>query len=454
MLKKNEEYVVNIIDNGFQGEGIAKLDGIPVFIPNAIKGEVVKIKILKVLSSHAFGKIIEITQKSMHRKEEDCETAKMCGGCSLRHVDYDFTIDMKKISVENTISKAFGKKVEVDSVIKMESPYNYRNKLQYPVGVSEDGKAVMGVYAARTHKIIKTKECKIQDKHSQDIANSIYKFVLENNISVYNEQTFTGSIRHIIIRVGKKTNETMITLVTNMPDIPKEKELVEFLISKYPDIKTIAKNINNKNTNVILGDKTEIIYGDGYIYDFLGNKKFKISPLSFYQVNPIQTEKLYSKAVEYANLTGKETIFDLYCGIGTIGIFASDKVEKIYGIETIPEAIEDAKENAKLNNIKNSEFFAGDVEKVLPELVKTRNLSADVVFIDPPRKGCDKVALDTLLQVLPSRIVYVSCNPATLARDLKYLEEKYNLEKISICDMFPFTHHVECCALLEIKKDL
>lgn len=452
MLKKNEEYIVDIIDNGFQGEGIAKIDGVPIFIANGIKGEKLNIKIVKVLSSHAFGKIIEIIEKSEHRKEEDCNTAKLCGGCSLRHIDYDFTMKMKKASVENTMQKALGRSIEVSEVIKMEEPFNYRNKLQYPVGVSEDGKAIMGVYAERSHRIIETRACKIQDELSQKIANTIYDFLLENNIQVYNEKTLKGSIRHIIIRIGKKTNEVMVTLVTNS-DIEKQKELVELLINKFPEIKTIAKNVNTKNTNVILGDKTEIIYGNGYIYDFLGNKKFKISPLSFYQVNPIQTEKLYTKAVEYAELTGEETVFDLYCGIGTIGIFASDNVKKIYGIETIPEAIEDAKENAKINGIENSEFFVGDVEKVLPELIKTRNLLADVAFIDPPRKGCDKVALDTLLEVAPKRIVYVSCNPATLARDIKLLEEKYTLKKLAICDMFPFSHHVECISVLTLKND-
>lgn len=451
MLKKNEEYIVDIVDNGFQGEGIAKIDGMPIFIANGIKGEKLRIKIVKVLSSHAFGKIIDIIKNSEYRKEEDCNTAKLCGGCSLRHIDYDFTMEIKKVSVENTMKKALGKSVEVNEVIKMEEPFNYRNKLQYPVGVSEDGKAIMGVYAERSHRIIETRACKIQDKLSQKIANTIYDFLLENKIQVYNEVTLKGSIRHIIIRIGKKTNEVMVTLVTNS-DIDKQKELVELLTAKFQEIKSIAKNINTKNTNVILGDKTEIIYGDGYIYDFLGNKKFKISPLSFYQVNPVQTEKLYTKAVEYAELTGEETVFDLYCGIGTIGIFASDNVKKIYGIETIPEAIEDARENAKINEIENSEFFAGDVEKVLPELIKARNLSADVVFIDPPRKGCDKVALDTLLEVLPKRIVYVSCNPATLARDIKILEEKYTLQKLAICDMFPFSHHIESVSVLTLKS--
>jgi 23S rRNA (uracil1939-C5)-methyltransferase len=449
-MRKNDELIVDIIDNGFQGEGIAKVDGIPIFIPKAIKGEKIKIKIVKVLSNYCFGKILEIINKSEYRKCEDCDTANRCGGCNLRHIDYNYTMEMKKISVENTISKALGREVKVDEVLSQEKPYNYRNKLQYPVGISDEGKAVMGVYAERTHKIIETRDCKLQNQTSQKIANSIYEYIVENNIPVYNEKTLKGSIRHIIIRIGKKTNEVMVTLVTNTEKIDKEKELVNYLISNYPEIKTIAKNINSKNTNVILGDKTEIIYGDGFIYDYLGNKKFKISPMSFYQVNPVQTEKLYGKAVEYANLTGNETIFDLYCGIGTIGIFASDKAKKLYGIETIPQAIEDARENAKINNIDNTEFFVGDVEKILPALVENRNLTADVVFVDPPRKGCDKVALDTLLKVSPKRIVYISCNPATLARDLKVLEEKYTLSKLAICDMFSFTSHIECVSLLEL----
>ena len=273
----------------------------------------------------------------------------------------------------------------------------------------------------------------------------------ENKIKVYDETNLEGSIRHIVIRIGKKTNEVMITLVANTREIEKERELVKYITLKYPEVKTIVKNINNKNTNVILGNENEILYGKGYIYDYLGDFKFKISPMSFYQVNPVQTEKLYSKAIEYAKLKGNETVFDLYCGIGTIGIFASHKIKKLYGIETIPEAIEDAKENAKLNNLKNAEFFVGDVEKTLPEFIKERNIIPDVVFLDPPRKGCDKTAIETLMQIMPKRIVYVSCNPATLGRDLKIFEEKYKLEDISICDMFPFTHHVECCSVLSLK---
>lgn len=450
-MKKNEEYLVEIVDNGFQGEGIAKIDGMTVFIPDAIKGEKVKIKILKVTSSHAFGKILNIELKANSRIKPDCETYSKCGGCVMRHINYDETINMKKNAVESTLRKALGRDVKIDEVLKMDEPYFYRNKLQYPIGINENNEPVMGVYAERTHRIIPTKVCMIQDKLSQEIANDIFEFVKENNISVYDEKTLKGALRHIVIRYGKKTGEVMITLVTNQRKIEKENELVKYITEKYQEIKTVVKNLNNKNTNVILGYENEVLYGDGYIYDYLGEFKFKISPMSFYQVNPVQTEKLYSKAVEYAELSGNETVFDLYCGIGTIGIFASKNVNKLYGIETVPQAIEDAKENARENNLNNAEFFVGDVEVTLPEFIKERNISPDVVFVDPPRKGCDKTAIDTLLGIEPKKIVYVSCNPATLGRDLKIFEEKYEIKKIAICDMFPFTHHVECVTLLSLR---
>ena len=450
-IKKNEEYIVDIIDNGFSGEGIAKIDGFTVFVPNVLKGEKVKIKILKVLSSHAFGKSLEILEKDSSRKEVDCETFYKCGGCTLRYAEYGKTLDIKKEAVLSTFRKNYGKDIVLDEVIGMENPYNYRNKLQYPIGIDKDGKTVMGVFKERTHEIIETSCCLIQNKESEEVALFIYDFVKKNNIKVYNEKTLKGSLRHIIIRIGIKTNEIMVTLVTNDRKIEKEEELVKEIIEKFPKVKVIAKNINSKNTNVILGRDTEILYGDGYIYDYIGDYKFKISPMSFYQVNPVQTEKLYSKAVEYADLKGTETVYDLYCGIGTIGIFASKNVKKLYGIETISQAIDDAKFNAKLNDIENAEFFVGDVENVLPEFIKETEELPDVVFVDPPRKGCDKTALETLLKIEPKKIVYVSCNPATLARDVKILEEKYKLEKVSLVDMFPFTHHVESVALLSLR---
>lgn len=452
MIRKNEEYIVEIVDNGFEGEGIAKIDGQVVFVPGAIKGEKVKIKILKVTTRLSYAKIVEILEKSKHRTDANCDTYSKCGGCSLRHMEYDYTMRLKKEAVENTLKKALGREIHVDETISMEEPYYYRNKLQYPLGVSENGELIMGVFAKRSHQIIPTQNCLLQNQLAQRIAGSIFAFAKENGISGYDEKNQTGILRHIVIRVGIKTNETMVTLVVNNWKIPKEKEMIDFLTNQYPEIKTIVKNLNDKNTNVILETKNKAIFGDGYITDSLLGKKFKISNLSFYQVNPIQTEKLYAKAIEYAQLSGNETIFDLYCGIGTIGICASSKAKQLFGIETIPEAIEDAKENANLNGVENSEFFVGDVEKTLPEFIEKRKVKPDVVFVDPPRKGCDRTALETLLEVAPKRIVYVSCRPATLGRDLKILEEKYEVKRLAICDMFPWTGHVEVVAMLQLKN--
>jgi len=451
MLKKNEEYIVDIIDNGYQGEGIAKIDGFTVFVDNAKKGEKIKIKILKVLKSQAYGKIEEIIEKSEQRQNLDCITFNKCGGCNLRHIQYEETLKLKKAIVENNLKKQGIENILVKECIGMEEPYNYRNKLQYPAGLV-DGEPAMGVFANRSHRIIPTKNCHIQNKLTQKIANDVFEFMVKNNIPPYNEENGTGEIRHIYLRIGIKTNEVMLVLVTNKRKITKEKELVQFIVSKYPEIKTVVKNINSKNTNVILGQENIILFGNGYITDELLGVSFKISPMSFYQVNPIQTEKLYSAAIKGAGLTGKETIFDLYCGIGTIGICALNKANYLYGIETVPQAIEDAKENARINNIKNAEFIVGNVEDKLPKLIKEKNIKPDVVFIDPPRKGCDKIAIETLLKIGAKKIVYISCNPATLARDLVKLKEKYEIKEVQPVDMFPFTSHVEVVSLLSIKK--
>lgn len=450
-IKKNDIYEVEIIDNGFKGEGIAKIDGFTVFVPNTIKGEKVKIKILKVLSSHAFSKVMEIKEKSDSRKEEDCQTYSKCGGCAMRHIAYGKTLEIKRESVISSLRKQ-GIDVKVNDTIGMENPVFYRNKLQYPIGKDVDGKPVMGVFAERTHRIISTEKCYIQNEILQNIANDIFEFIKENNIPVYDEEKLSGEIRHLVLRIGIKTEEVMVTIVSNKEKITKEAEFVEFITKKYPKVKTIVKNVNSKNTNVILGNKNVVLFGDGYIYDELLGFKFKISPMSFYQVNPVQTEKLYSKAIEAAGLTGNETVFDLYCGIGTIGICASKNIKKLYGIETIPEAIEDARKNAKENNLENVEFFVGDVEKTLPEFIEKNKISADVIFIDPPRKGCDKVAIDTILKIEPKKIVYVSCNPATLTRDLKLFQAKYEVREVTPVDMFPFTGHVECCSVLCLKN--
>ncbi len=452
-MKKNEEYITQIIDNGFDGEGIAKISGQVVLVPDTLKGEKVKIKILKVTSKICYAKVMEILEKSENRiSEQDCATYNKCGGCNLRHMNYESTIELKKNAVQNTLRKALGRQIDVNEILKMDEPFYYRNKLQYPVGVSENGDLTMGVFAKRTHRIIPVLECKIQNQLSQKIAQAIFEFAKINGITGYNEKNNTGILRHIVIRTSKNAKEVMITLVVNTLNIPKEREFIDCLTNRFPEIKTIVKNLNNKNTNVILGKTNKIIFGDGYITDSLLGKKFKISNMSFYQVNPIQTEKLYAKAIEYAKLTGKETVFDLYCGIGTIGICGADKVGKLMGIETIPEAIENARENALLNEVKNAEFLVGNVEETLPKWIKQRNIKADVVWIDPPRKGCEKTALESLLQIEPKRIVYVSCNPATLGRDLKILEEKYCLQKLAIADMFAWTRSCGVYSAIGIEK--
>lgn len=447
---KNQEYIVDILDNGYQGEGIAKLNDLTIFIQNAIKGEKVKILITKVTKFYAYGKLLEIIEKSSDRVEEDCTTYKRCGGCSLRHIEYEKTLEVKKQIVENCLYKELKEKIDVENTIGMKEPYHYRNKLQYPIGIDKNNKHQIGVYAVRTHEIVPVDKCFIQNVDCENIAKDIFQFAVDNNLSVYNETTLKGSLRHIIVKIGVRTNEIMAILVVN-DEFGKDKELVEYLVNKYKNIKSIVKNINNKNTNVILGNITKTIYGQDYIYDILGDYKFKISPRSFYQVNPVQTEILYNKALEFADLKGNETAFDLYCGIGTIAIFMARYVEKVYGIEIIDDAIKNAKDNAEVNNIRNAEFIVGDVEKIFPELVNEQKIKADVVFVDPPRSGCEAKTIDTLLQLEPEKVIYISCNPATLARDLRLMSVKYDVVKVQPVDMFPFTHNIETVNLLILR---
>ena len=450
-IEKNKQYIVNIIDNGMEGEGIAKIDDFVIFIPGAIKQEKVRILIVKVLKNHAYGKILEILEKSEYREEEDCSTYKRCGGCNLRHIQYEETLNIKQRNVQNLINKTFNNKnIKVEKTIGMGNPYNYRNKAQYPVGLDKTGEPAIGVFAQRTHEIISMQKCLIQNVVSEKIAFAIYKFIKEKNIQVYNETTGEGLLRHIVIKVGLRTHEIMCILVINGKKIPYETELTEMLVKEY-NVKTVVKNINTKNTNVILGSENIVIHGDGYIYDILGDYTFKISPMSFYQVNPVQAEVLYNTAIEMANLSKDDILFDLYCGIGTIGIFASEYVKKVYGIEIVEQAIEDAKENAKLNNIKNIEFYAGDVEKVFSNLMKNKQVYPDVIIVDPPRKGLDENTISNILAVESKKVIYISCNPATMVRDMKILSEKYEIGNIQPVDMFPFTSHVECCSVLYLK---
>ena len=451
-VKKNQEYIVDVIDNGFEGEGIAKIDGFTIFIPNAIKGEKLKILIVKVLSSHAFGKILEIINKSDKRIESDCITYKRCGGCNLRHIKYEETLKMKQNAVQSLVNKTLKTKIQVKETIGMENPYHYRNKAQYPVGVDKQGNPIMGVFANRTHEIIPIDNCLIQNEKSQQIAKFILDFIRENNISIYDEKTGKGLIRHIVTKIGIKTNEIMCVIVLNGRTIPKEKELVTEILEKFPEVKTIVKNINTKNTNVIMGKENINLYGNGYIYDILRDFKFKISPLSFYQVNPVQAEKLYELGVQAARISEKDIVFDLYCGIGTISLFMAKYAKKVYGIEIVEEAVNDAKENAKMNGISNVEFIAGDVENILDELINDKKIIPDIVMVDPPRKGLDNKSIENIMSIKPKKLVYISCNPATLVRDLSKLEGLYGVHEVIPVDMFPFTSHVEVCALLELKK--
>ena len=450
-VEKNKEYIITVIDNGYEGEGIAKINNYTIFIPGAIKGEKVKILILKTKTSYAYAKVLEIIEKSTSRAIVDCSTYCRCGGCNLRHIKYQNSLILKRDIVQNLVNKMLKENVEVKKTIGMENPVQYRNKAQYPVGRNKDGKIITGVYAKRTHNIISIEECAIHTKISQKIAKWIIEFMRKNNIEPYDEKQGKGIIRHIVIKVAIYTNEVMCILVTNKRNIPKENKLVNELLQEFKEIKTIVKNINTKNTNVILGQENVVLYGNGYIEDKLGDFMFKISPMSFYQINPIQTEILYNLAIEFAKLNKNDIVLDLYCGIGTIGIFASKKVKQVYGIEIVKDAIIDAKENARINGINNIEFYCGDVEKVLDEIVSNKKVIPNVIFVDPPRKGLDETTIQNILNYKAERVIYISCNPATLVRDLQKLEEEYTVKVLQPVDMFPYTSHVECVAVLNLK---
>ena len=453
-VKKNEEYVVDIIDNGYEGEGIAKIEGFTIFVNGVIKGERCKIAITKVTSSHGFARLIEILKKSEYRVEPDCFTYKRCGGCSLRHIDYDETLNIKQEKVQNLVNKTLKNKIEVNRTLGMGNPYNYRNKAQYPVGTDKSGRPIFGIFANRTHEIIPIQECPIQKRISCEIADFVLSEMEKFNISVYNEKTGKGLVRHIITKVGVITNEIMVIIVINGKEMPHELTLANNIIDKFPQVKTVVKSINMKNTNVIMGQKNFSIVGRGYITDRLGDFVFKISPMSFYQVNPVQAEALYNIAIEKANITKDDVVCDLYCGIGTIGIFASKFAKKVYGIEIVSQAIEDARVNANLNKINNIEFICGDVEEAFDELIKKEKVKPDVIIVDPPRRGLDVKTVGNIMKLKTSRVVYISCNPATMVRDLKLMEELYEVVEVQPVDMFPFTSHVECCSVLYLKDSI
>ena len=442
IVNKNEKYVVDIIDYGIDGEGIAKIDGFTIFVQNAMRGEKCEILILKVLKTHAFAKIVNIIEKSKYRVEPDCKTYKTCGGCSLRHIDYNETLVIKREKVQNLVNKSLKNSVMVEDTIGMDNVDYYRNKAIYPVCIDDNGNKNFGIYSARTHKVVPFEECFIQSEISQQIA----RYIIDNyNGTIYDEVNNTGSLRNIMIRFAKNTNEVMVVLVQTDNNVYID---VNALVSRFPNIRTVVININSKNTNVVLSGENHVIYGDGIIEDLLGKYKFVISPNSFYQVNPVQTEVMYNLGIEMAALKKDDIICDLYCGIGTIGIFASEYVSKVYGIEIVDAAVENAKQNAILNNIKNIDFIVGDVEFAFDKLLKKDEVVPNIVFVDPPRKGLDDLTITNLNKLKLDKIVYISCNPATLVRDLAKLEDKYKVEKIVPVDNFCYTSHVETVALL------
>ena len=445
-VKKNDELIVDIIDYGANGEGIAKINGYTIFVLGALKGEKCKIHILKVLKTHAFAKVIQIIEKSSKRVEPDCSTFNKCGGCDLRHIAYSETLKIKQEKVQNLVNKMLKNKVKVNETVGMENPTFYRNKAIYPV--TQDKK--VGIFAKRSHNIIPINECKIQTKISQEIS----KYILDNwKDSIYEEETGKGLLRNIMVREGFKTDEIMIVLVQNgEKNVFKtnSKLKIENVIKEFPKIKTIVINVNTEKTNVVLSRKNIIVYGDGTIIDRLGDYEFKISPNSFYQVNPIQTEKLYNLAIEGAKLKKDDILCDLYCGIGTIGIFASKYVKKVYGVEIVEEAIKDAKQNAEINNVDNIEFIQGDVEVAFNKMLDN-GVKPSVAIVDPPRKGLDSKTVQNLCNLKLDRLVYVSCNPATLMRDLQVLEDVYKIDSITPVDNFCYSSHIESVAVLEIK---
>lgn len=455
MVIKNEEYILDIVSQGYEGEGVAKIDSYPIFIEGALKGEKVKVKIVKVNKNFAYGKLLEVIEKSEGRVEPKCKYFKKCGGCKLQHMNYETQLDFKWERVKDCIKKIGGLSEDlVEYPIGMEeNPYKYRNKVQLPIGMDKS-KPVLGFYAPRSHDIIDIEECLIQEEDANKISKITREWIEEFNIMpafVDGKFNKKGLLRHVMIRKGFKTGEVMVVIVATRKDLKHINELIKKLEFHVEGLKSVVLCVNAKDTNVILTPECYTLWGEDYIQDYIGDFKFNISPLSFFQVNPMQTEVLYNKVLEYAELTGKETVFDAYCGTGSITLFLSQKAKKVYGVEIVEPAIINARENAKMNNVSNTEFFVGKSEEVIPKLIK-EGVKADVIVVDPPRKGCDIKLLKAIGETKPERVVYVSCDPSTLARDLKILDELgYKTEKVQPVDMFPQTAHIENIAKLVRK---
>lgn len=448
-MKKDDLIEVTIEDLSEEGTGIGKFEGMTFFIKDAVIGDRVRAKIMKMKKNYGFARLMEVLTPSPDRVEPLCPVARQCGGCQIQAMSYEAQLAFKTRKVESNL-KRIGKfeEIPMESIIGMEDPFHYRNKAQFPFGKNRDGKIITGFYAGRTHSIIENTSCHLGKEVNEEILEKILAWMNAFHVEPYNEATGKGLMRHSLIRCGFRTGEIMVCLVINGRKIPGEEALVDSL-KIIPGMTSISLNVNKEKTNVILGREVINLWGRPYIEDYIGEVKYQISPLSFFQVNPVQTERLYGKALEYAGLTGEETVWDLYCGIGTISLFLARKARKVYGVEIIPDAIEDARRNASLNGFTNTEFYVGKAEEVLPEKYEKEGVRADVIVVDPPRKGCDETLLSTMVKMQPERIVYVSCDSATLARDLRYLcDNGYELKRVCPADMFPQTVHVETVVLL------
>lgn len=492
VFNKNDVLEVEIIDQGTTGEGIGKIEGYALFVKDTVIGDIVRVKIMKAKKNYAFAKLIEIVKPSPYRVEPICPKASSCGGCQLQAMNYQQQLKFKEDKVYNNLKRIGGiTEFEMKPIMGMEElclkgkeengPFHYRNKAQFPVGMNRDGQIASGFYAGRTHSIVEVDSCALGMQRSENVMPDcltdevigvnedivsdeeeqknvmsdvnacvmklVKTFMEEKGIQPYDEKSHKGLVRHVLIRIGAKTGQVMVCVVINGEELPYAKELVERLLT-ISGMSDISININKRKNNVILGKKIISLYGPGYIEDYIGDVKFRISPLSFFQVNPTQTEKLYGKALEYAGLTGNETVWDLYCGIGSISLFLARSAKKVIGVEIVPEAIQDARINAEINGIQNAEFLVGAAEEVVPKYFEEHQGEAecrpDVIVVDPPRKGCDETLLKTMVEMAPERIVYVSCDSATLARDLKWLEGNgYKVKEVTPCDMFGQTVHTE-----------
>ena len=452
-FRKNDLVTLEIEDCGIDGEGIGKADGFTVFVKDAVIGDTVTAKIIKAKKNYGYGRLMEVLKPSPYRVEPKCEFARQCGGCQLQALSYDQQLVFKTNKVKGHLERIGGfTDIPMEPIIGMDELFHYRNKAQFPVGRNKEGKIVTGFYAGRTHNIIENRDCALGVAENKEVLDRVIAHMEKYGIEPYNEATGKGLVRHVLIRYGYFTKEVMVCLILNGNKIPKEEQLVKSLC-EIPGMTSITINVNKKHSNVILGEEIRLLWGQEYITDRIGDISYQISPLSFYQVNPMQTQKLYAKALEYADLHGEETVWDLYCGIGTISLFLAQKAKFVRGVEIVPAAIENAKENAKLNGLENTEFFVGKAEEVLPREYKKNGVYADVIVVDPPRKGCDETLLETMVEMNPDRIVYVSCDSATLARDLKYLCERgYELRKVCPVDQFGMTVHVETVVLLSQQK--